>query len=217
MRLYKQTELFLLSSCFLTPLLENSASPFHSPDCSIFCRHGCSVQVLSLHSQGSPLMIFRHVSRGFRSLLLPAGTQGVHLNTVGPFPWFTRRCKCKRKCEFKWVHASNANARKVRCASAVDDRHRKFSYALPSFSSVMVEDVDVIFFRIVPWWHTLMEPVFFALSSQLHFRWPGSHVGEANANANANANTSSRKWKVFHSMPRRLHLHFHLRWSSSHV
>ena len=82
MRLYKQTELFLLSSCFLTPLLENSASPFHSPDCSIFCRHGCSVQVLSLHSQGSPLMIFRHVSRGFRSLLLPTGTQGVHLNML---------------------------------------------------------------------------------------------------------------------------------------
>ena len=82
MRLYKQTELFLLSSCFLTPLLENSASPFHSPDCSIFCRHGCSVQVLSLHSQGSPLIIFRHVSRGFRSLLLPSGTQGVHLNML---------------------------------------------------------------------------------------------------------------------------------------
>ena len=41
-----------------------------------------SVQVLSLHSQGSPLMIIRHVSRGFRSLLLPAGTQGVHLNML---------------------------------------------------------------------------------------------------------------------------------------
>ena len=144
MRLYKQTELFILSSCFLAPLLENSASPFHSPDCSIFCRHGCSVQVLSLHSQGSPLMIFRHVSRGFRSLLLPTQYPRRSFEYVGPFSWFTRRCKCKRKCEFKWVHASNANARKVRCASAVDDRHRKFSYALPSFFSVMVEDVDVI-------------------------------------------------------------------------
>ena len=27
-------------------------------------------------------MILRHVSRGFRSLLLPAGTQGVHLNIL---------------------------------------------------------------------------------------------------------------------------------------
>ena len=155
-------------------------------------------------------MILRHVSRGFRSLLLSAGTQGVHLNMLVHSPGSHDDIKCK----FKRV-ASNANARKVRCASAMDDGHRKFSYALPSFSSVMAEDVDVIFFRIVPWWHTLMEPVFFALSSQLHFRWPGSHVGEANANANAN--TSSRKLKVFHSMPRRLHLHFHLRWSSSHV
>lgn len=165
-----------------------------------------SVQVLSLHSQGSPLMIFRHVSRGFRSLLLSAGTQGVHLNMLVHSPGSHDDIKCK----FKRV-ASNANARKVRCASAMDDGHRKFSYALPSFSSVMAEDVDVIFFRIVPWWHTLMELVFFALRSQLHLRWLGSYVGEANANA------SSGKWKVFHSMPRRLHLHFHLRWSSSHV
>lgn len=58
----------------------------------------------------------------------------------------------------------------------------------------MAEDVDVIFFRIVPWWHTLMELVFFALRSQLHLRWLGSYVGEANANA------SSGKWKVFHSI-----------------
>lgn len=104
-----------------------------------------SVQVLSLHSQGSPLMIFRHVSRGFRSLLLSAGTQGVHLNMLVHSPGSHDDIKCK----FKRV-ASNANARKVRCASAMDDGHRKFSYALPSFSSVMAEDVDVIFFRIVP-------------------------------------------------------------------
>ena len=104
-----------------------------------------SVQVLSLHSQGSPLMIFRHVSRGFRSLLLSAGNQGVHLNMLVHSPGSHDDIKCK----FKRV-ASNANARKVRCASAMDDGHRKFSYALPSFSSVMAEDVDVIFFRIVP-------------------------------------------------------------------
>ena len=104
-----------------------------------------SVQVLSLHSQGSPLMILRHVSRGFRSLLLSAGTQGVHLNMLVHSPGSHDDIKFK----FKRV-ASNANARKVRCASAMDDGHRKFSYALPSFSSVMAEDVDVIFFRIVP-------------------------------------------------------------------
>ena len=150
MRLYKQTELFILSSCFLTPLLENSASPFHSPDCSIFCRHGClspsSQPPLSRLSFNDPSSRLTWFSQPSLACWYPRRS----FEYFGPFPWFTRRCKCKRKCKFKRVHASNANARKVRCASAVDDRHRKFSYALPSFSSVMAEDVDVIFFRIVP-------------------------------------------------------------------